>query len=68
MDKYIICFNRKKIFKNEPSSETAFVLDDKGNIKKYTSRKRAEAAAKVIFKKYKNLFNYTVVPYSQEDD
>lgn len=62
---YVIKFKEKIMFEGKNYHIASHVLDDKGNIKKYTTENRAKAAAKKRFRSYKNLYEYEVVPFQE---
>ncbi len=60
-DKFIIRYIEQYAYHGELREDTKFILDNKGNFKEYTSQKRAEAAAKKIFKNAPSVSNYEII-------
>ena len=60
-DKFIICYTEQRTYHGKLCEDIKFVFDNKGNTKEYTSQKRAEAAAKKIFKNKPNVIKYEVM-------
>ena len=64
---YIIKFWEKFSYSGSLKLNLSFVLDNSGNIKKYSTQQRAEAAAKKRFARYSQLYKYEVCEVENQE-